>query len=55
MGVRVNYDMNGKINMNRVTLKESVEMVSCIKSNRVTQVIKLELEPVQKHGVTQNC
>ena len=43
--------------MNRVTqmyLKESVEMVSCINSNRVSQVISLEQEPGQKHGVSKS-
>ena len=49
--------MNGKKNMNRVTqmyLKESVEMVSCINSNRVSQVISLEQEPGQKHRVSKS-
>ena len=42
--------------MNRVTqvgLKESVEMVSSINSDRVTQVKEFELEPGQKHGVSR--
>ena len=42
--------------MNRVTqvcLKESVEVVSSINSDRVTQVKEFELEPGQKHGVSK--